>query len=152
MIGIIYLLYDTYHVTDKPNRMTINAPEITLSYLAILGVIYAILSIIVVALRRKLDIPYGDGGNEHLLHAVRAHSNFAEWVPIVCLLVAGLEMLGQSGLRIHILMGTLLAARVLHPFGIFSAVGTPMYLVGRITGALSTWVVLVAASFFALPF
>ncbi|MCR9259672.1 MAG: MAPEG family protein [Pseudomonadaceae bacterium] len=132
--------------------MTIQAPELTLAYLAIFGVLYAALSLVVVVLRIKLDTPYGDGGNEHLLHAIRAHGNFAEWVPLICLLVAGLEMLGQPELRIHMLMGTLLAARVLHPIGMLSAVGTRMYFVGRICGAFSTWAVLLAASFFALPF
>jgi len=117
-------------------------PEITLGYLAPLAGIFSILSLLVVALRAKNDIPYGDGGNDHLLHAIRAHGNFAEWVPLTVMLIAGLEALGSSATLVHALLATLLVARVLHPIGLLSRVGTPSYFVGRIAGALSTWAVL----------
>lgn len=117
-------------------------PQITLLYLAPLAGIFSILSLIVVALRAKNDVPYGDGGNEDLLHAIRAHGNFAEWVPLTVLLIGGLEILGSSAVTVHGLMGVLLGARILHPVGLFSRVGTPVYFVGRISGALSTWATL----------
>ncbi len=130
--------------------MPLSFPAITLTYLAVLGLLYAVLSLIVVLLRGRLNVPYGSGDNQRLRQAIRAHGNFAEWVPLIALLIAGLEMRGQSDLHIHLLMGCLLAARVIHPIGLFSTVGTPMYFVGRITGALSTWLVLLTASFFTL--
>ena len=125
-------------------------PEITLTYLAGLALLYALLSLVVVVLRGKLNIPYGSGGNNRLRCAVRAHGNFSEWVPLIGLLVAGLEMSGWPPLHIHVLMGALLAARILHPIGLFSTVGTPTYFVGRIFGALTTWIVLLSASYLVL--
>lgn len=125
-------------------------PEISLIYLAVFGVLYGALSLIVVALRVRDDVPLGDGGSPVLLRAIRVHANFAEWVPLIGLIVLGLEMTGQPAPYIHALMGVLLAARVLHPIGLFSPVGTPLYVAGRIGGALSTWLVLAAASLFAI--
>ncbi len=122
--------------------------SITLGYLAALAFIYSTLSLIVVILRTKLGIPFGDGGNENLLHAIRAHGNFAEWVPLTVLVVGGLEFLERESVYIHVLMGTLLLARILHPIGLFSRVGTPLYFLGRISGALSTWAILSVAAVF----
>lgn len=126
--------------------MAVHPPLISLTYLALLGFIYAGLAIAVVRLRARLNLPYGDGGNEQLLHAIRAHGNFQEWVPFTGLLIVGLEVVGRSDLYIHGLMAALLIARVMHPIGLYSKVGTPLYLVGRISGALTTWVVMLSAS------
>ncbi len=130
--------------------MSAHVPIITLTYLAILGLLYGGLTMAIVVLRGRYNIPYGDGDNPKLLRAMRAHGNFQEWVPLVSLLVAGLEMSGTAMIVIHLLMGTLLGARCLHALGIYSAVGTPLYLLGRISGALSTWLVLLTASSLAL--
>ena len=117
-------------------------PGITLSYLAVLGLIYAALAIAVVYLRTQRQTPYGDGGDATLMHAIRAHGNFAEWVPLITMIVAGLEMSGASETYIHGLMGTLVAARLLHAIGLYAAVGTVVYFVGRVSGALTTWLIL----------
>ncbi len=119
--------------------------EISLSYLALLGLIYAALALVIVFLRARLNVPYGDGGNQQLLSAIRAHGNFQEWVPITCLLIVGIEIAGYQDIYIHSMMIVLVIARVMHPIGIYSKVGTPSYLFGRISGALSTWLVLLAA-------
>jgi uncharacterized membrane protein YecN with MAPEG domain len=127
-----------------------NFPELTLTYLAVLALLYSVLALIVVALRAKNNIPFGDGGNESLHRAIRAHGNFIEWVPLASLLVASVEALGEPRLLIHLLMGALLIARVLHPIAFASKLGSAPYLVGRITGALTSWAVLTAAAVFLL--
>ncbi len=104
------------------------------------------LALVVVALRGKHDIPFGDGGNEALHRAIRAHGNFIEWVPLASLLVAALEALGESRLHVHLLMGALLVARVLHPIAYASELGSLPYFVGRVAGALTSWAVLTAAA------
>ena len=55
-------------------------PSLTLTYLAILALLYSGLSLVVVALRARNDIPFGDGGNDALHRAIRAHGNFIESV------------------------------------------------------------------------
>lgn len=121
-------------------------PAITLTYLAILALIYAALALVVVALRVKNDIPFGDGGNERLHRAIRAHGNFIEWVPLTGILVAAIEAIGVRPIDIHGLMGALLVARILHPIAFASRLGSAPYLIGRIGGALTSWAVLTASA------
>ncbi len=119
-----------------------NFPAISLTYLAILALIYSALSLVVVAFRAKLDIPFGDGGNENLHRSIRAHGNFNEWVPLISILVIALEMHGEPSLHIHLLMGALLIARIIHPVAFASTINSPTYFVGRVLGALTSWLVL----------
>lgn len=121
-------------------------PKITLTYLALLSLIYAALALRVVSIRRKHSIAFGDGGNEALLRAIRAHGNFIEYVPLASLLVASLEAMGEPALHVHAFMGSLLLARVLHPVAFASARGSAPYKIGRIGGALISWGVLVIAA------
>ena len=73
-----------------------------------------------------------------LRSAIRAHANFVEYVPIIALLVAMLEMSGSSAARVHVLMGALLVARLLHPLGMYSKPGTWQFSAGRVGGILIT--------------
>jgi uncharacterized protein len=92
-------------------------PTITALYLAILALLYAVLALQVIRLRRRNHAAFSDGGNTSLRNAIRAHGNFMEYVPIIALMVALLEMSGASALRIHLLMGALLVSRLIHPLG-----------------------------------
>jgi len=121
-------------------------PQLTLAYLGVLALLYSVLALIVVALRAKNDIPFGDGGNESLHRAIRAHGNFIEWVPLAAILVGSLEALGEPRLHIHLLMGALLVARVVHPVAFASKLGSAPYYVGRIVGAFTSWTVLTLAA------
>lgn len=121
-------------------------PEVTLMYLALLSLVYSALALAVVGLRRKHSIPFGDGGNESLLRAIRAHGNFIEYVPLTALLVASLEAMGAPASHVHLLMGLLLFARVIHPIAFGSERGSVPYKVGRIGGAFVSWGVMTAAA------
>ena len=108
-----------------------HVPTITANYLAILALIYVALALQVIRLRRSSGAPFNDGGNEGLRGAIRAHGNFAEYVPIITLMVAFLEMSGASPLRIHLMMGTLVLSRLLHPLGMYATPGSLRFLVCR---------------------
>src|SRR5690349_15285536 len=43
--------------------------------------ILLVVGYLVIRLRQKHKISLGDGGNEHLIRAVRAHANAAEYIP-----------------------------------------------------------------------
>ena len=75
-------------------RNDVKAPLVTGGYVAILALLYAALSLQVVRLRRKNRVGFGDGGNDTLRCAIRAHAHFAEYVPITALMAAMLEMSG----------------------------------------------------------
>jgi uncharacterized membrane protein YecN with MAPEG domain len=125
-------------------------PSITGFYLALLGLIYAALALQVVRLRRGNRVTFGDGENARLRSAIRVHANFIEYVPIIALLVALLEMSGSSAVGVHVLMVTLLVSRLLHPLGMYSRPGTWQFGAGRVGGMFLTIAVLIAAALFAL--
>lgn len=93
---------------------------ITALYAAPLGLFAMVLAARAGALRGKLGIPAGDGGNAQLLQNARAHANFAEYVPLILVLMALYELNGGSSAWLHGLGGALLAARIAHPFGMGS--------------------------------
>jgi uncharacterized membrane protein YecN with MAPEG domain len=125
-------------------------PSVTGFYLALLALIYAVLALKVARLRRGNRVLFGDGENVRLRSAIRAHANFIEYVPIIALLVAMLEMSGSSIIRVHLLMGALLLARLLHPLGMYSKPGTWQFSAGRVGGIMITIGVLIAAALSAL--
>src|SRR4051812_28769538 len=127
-----------------------HAPSITAFYLGILGLIYAALALRVAGLRRSNRVLFGDADSVKLRTAIRVHANFIEYVPIITLLVALLEMSGMEASRVHVLMGGLLLARLLHPMGMAARPGTWQFNAGRVAGILLTIAVLVAASIGAI--
>lgn len=121
-------------------------PTITAGYLAVLALLYAVLSLQVVRLRRRNRAAFSDGDNAALRSAIRAHAHFAEYVPITALMVGFLEMSGASALRVHLLMGALVLARLLHPLGMYAAPGTLQFRIGRIGGMTITIALLVTCA------
>ena len=127
-----------------------HVPSITAFYLAILALIYAVLALRVAGLRRANLALFGDAENAKLRTAIRVHANFIEYVPIITLLVALLEMSGMPPTRVHLLMGALLLSRLLHPMGMAARPGTFQFNAGRVGGILLTLAVLIAAAISAL--
>jgi uncharacterized membrane protein YecN with MAPEG domain len=125
-------------------------PSVTGFYLGLLALIYAALALEVARLRRGNRVLFGDGENVRLRSAIRAHANFVEYVPVIALLVAMLEMSGSSTITVHVLMGALLVARLLHPLGMYSKPGTWQFSAGRVGGMVITTSVLIAAALAAL--
>ncbi len=83
-------------------------PSITSAYLAILALLYTVLAVQVGRLRQRDRATFGDNGSLQLRSAIRAHANFIEYVPIITLMVAMLEMSGLAAMWVHLLMGALL--------------------------------------------
>jgi uncharacterized membrane protein YecN with MAPEG domain len=121
-------------------------PSITAFYLAILALVYAALALQVIRLRRSGKAAFGDGGNTALHRAIRAHGNFMEYVPIISLMVAFIEMSGTSALRVHLLMGALLVSRLLHPIGMRAGPGSLQFQIGRVGGIILTIGLLIACA------
>jgi uncharacterized protein len=125
-------------------------PLITATYVAILALLYTVLSLQVVRLRSRNRVGFGDGENTALRCAIRAHAHFAEYVPIIALMAAMLEMSGLPATRIHMLMGSLLVARFLHPLGIYAKPGTLQFSIGRVGGMVITITVMVSCALLIL--
>jgi hypothetical protein len=123
-----------------------NWPAITGGYLAVLALVYAALAVSVVRLRRQNRAVFGGAGNPTLRSAIRAHAHFAEYVPIIALMVAMLETSGMAAWRVHLLMAALLVSRLLHPIGMYARPGTFAFRIGRVTGVTLTLLVLIASA------
>ena len=91
---------------------------ITSIYAAIAGLIFIFLTFRTIANRIRAQVAIGDGGDKQLHRAIRAHANFAEFVPMALILVYFLEV--QTGLLVwtHILGGMLVLGRLLHAYGV----------------------------------
>ena len=121
-------------------------PSITSAYLAILALLYTVLAVQVGRLRQRDRAAFGDNGSLQLRSAIRAHANFIEYVPIITLMVAMLEMSGLAAMWVHLLMGALLISRLLHPLGMYAAPNTLQFRIGRVGGITITLVLLLACA------
>ena len=83
--------------------------------------------------------------SEQLRSAIRAHANFAEYVPITVLMIAMLEMAGMPAGQVHWLMGVLLLSRLIHPLGLYVGPRTWQFQVCRVGGIALTLFVMVSA-------
>ena len=90
---------------------------ITPIYAGLLALLFLLLSWRVVQLRGH-GISFGDGGNALLLRRMRAHGNFAEYVPFILLMLGFLELSHFPAWLLHVLGLTLLIARLLHGYAL----------------------------------
>lgn len=110
-------------------------------YAAILGFIFFALSAMTIRRRRAGRISLGAGEDETLLRRMRAHANFAEYVPFALLLISGAVVSGANAYFVHGCGIVLVAGRLLHAKAIYD--GTiPL----RAAGMMATFAVIVAAS------
>ncbi|GLR66247.1 hypothetical protein GCM10010909_09270 [Acidocella aquatica] len=124
--------------------------HITLLTAGVLGLIFLGISIHVVRQRMATKVVIGDGdarpGTEGLRAAIRMHANFAEYVPLILILLGGIEYAGAPHALVVGLAVALVAARLSHAFGL----PRPAPNLLRAGGAMLTWIVLLTASITAL--
>lgn len=118
-----------------------------LLWAGLLGLLYLILAGLVVHHRYRSKVGVGDGGDPRLERAIRVHGNFAEYTPIVLILLTLLAISGWGSLYIHLLAAIYFVARVAHAIGLSLSPGAG---IGRGAGMLGTWGVLLAASVMAV--
>jgi uncharacterized membrane protein YecN with MAPEG domain len=121
--------------------------EITALYAALLGLLFILLSANVSRYRFSGHVSLGDGNNPKLAQAVRAHGNFAEYVPLALILIGLMEVAGAKPGILHAFGVALVVGRLLHAWGITqpnSAHGS------RKIGISLTWLVIFGASIFLL--
>ena len=91
---------------------------ITSFYAALLALLFVVLSVRTLRLRRRLGIAVGDDGSAAMLRAMRVHANFAEYVPLCLLLSALAEAAGAPAMALHAGLAALLAGRAVHAYGV----------------------------------
>jgi len=111
----------------------------TALYAGILALIAIVLANRAGMTRAKLQIPLGDGGNKDLIAAIRRHANFVEFVPLIVVMMAIVELNGAPKWWVHALGAPLVAARIVHPLGISTEqMSSPLRMIGSLVTALVT--------------
>ncbi|HWK37168.1 MAPEG family protein [Sphingomonas sp.] len=87
-------------------------------------------------LRISEKIMVGDGGDSRMTARMRAHANFTEYAPFVLILLALVELAAGSSPWLWGAGAVFIAGRLLHAFGMDG------WRAGRMTGILTTWIVL----------
>lgn len=117
--------------------------KITLLYSGLLALWFFVLSIRVIQGRMGKGKPsLGDGGDTGMLRRIRAHANFAEYVPLILVIMAMLETQGLPGVALHVLGGMLLLGRLLHGYAFAFTANQPF---GRTAGIALTFLSLLGA-------
>jgi uncharacterized membrane protein YecN with MAPEG domain len=91
---------------------------VTALYAGLLGLGFLLLSVRVIRARGAHGVALGTGGQQTLERAIRAHGNFAEYVPFALLILVLLEANGVPAWALHLLGLALLAGRALHAWNI----------------------------------
>jgi uncharacterized membrane protein YecN with MAPEG domain len=121
---------------------------VTLFYAGALALWFFVLSLRVSLARVGPGKPsLGDGGDVQLQRKIRGQANFAEYVPIILVLMALLELHGLAKWAVHGLGATLLLGRLLHGYA-FSF--TPNSVFGRSAGIGMTFLALLVGGALAL--
>jgi hypothetical protein len=89
------------------------------------------------------NIWIGDGGNPKLTARMRAQGNFAEYVPLVLILIAVIEAAKGTHLWLWIVAAIFIVARVLHGFGMEG------WRFGRMAGMIGTAPIMIGLGLYA---
>jgi uncharacterized membrane protein YecN with MAPEG domain len=113
---------------------------ITPLYAGILAFLFFALSLRVIAVRSRVSL--GDGGDPVVLRRMRGHANFAEYVPLILLMMGFLELNQAPATLLHGIGLALVAARLLHGYALSFA---QKFVFGRFVGTFLTLGLLLVA-------
>lgn len=116
---------------------------ITAGYAGVLGLLFLVLTVRVVRRRGTVKAALGDGDDTQLRRRIRAHANFAEYVPLILVLMALIELQAAPVWFVHAVGICLLAGRIVHAFSI---VREPEVMAGRVAGMVLSMTALTLAS------
>ncbi|VAW01003.1 hypothetical protein MNBD_ALPHA01-2453 [hydrothermal vent metagenome] len=120
---------------------------ITAFYTGILALIMVFLAYRTSARRLEAKINLGVGDDRIMEQRSRAFGNFIEFVPMMILLMAMIELQGHKAMFIHILGSAIVIARLFHALGI---TGKLKAVNGRFLGSLLSYIILLLAGVFLL--
>ncbi len=123
-------------------------PVVTALYAALNALLNLALAYRVTTLRHTHKTSHGgsDDPKSPLALGIRAHGNNAEYVPLALVLLLVAELCGGKAMWLHVIGGTLLLARVLHPIGLPLKSPNP----ARLLGVVLTFAVIAGAAGYAL--
>jgi len=112
-------------------------------YAGLIGLLFVLLSVLVIAARFKTNVSLGDGGEKLLIRRIRMQANCAEYAPLGLILLGMAELQGAPGWVVHLLGLMLLLGRVLHAVGFGR---TPEIMPMRSAGVVLTFAMLILSA------
>ncbi len=114
--------------------------------------LYVGLAVQVIRARYRTRTAVGDANDPGLVRAIRAHANFAEYVPLILVLLMLAELQGARHWLVHLLGAMLLLGRAFHAYGISQidevlprrSIGMALTLAVLVTAAVSNLVLLLS--------
>ncbi|HTG39142.1 MAPEG family protein [Sphingomonas sp.] len=91
--------------------------SVTLATAGVAALINLWLALRILRIRFGQRIIHGDGDDPVLAQRMRAHANFAEYAPIVLILIAAIEWTAGTSWWLALAGGLFIAGRIAHPFG-----------------------------------
>lgn len=131
----------------QPNVYTGPMLRIVPVYAALLALMFLVLSIRVIGVRRAERVSLGVGSSALLERRIRTHGNFAEYVPFALLLLAMAELRGTGPLWLHALCIVLVVARIAHAAALAPQ---PQITPLRVAGMAGTLIVLTSSAILIL--
>jgi len=117
-------------------------------YIAFAALLIIVLALRIIRMRRQYKVALGDGGNQDLLAAIRAHANAVEYLPIGLLLLLIYELNQGPVWSIHLLGSLFIIGRLIHANGISKSI-----LTQRIIGMQFTiWLLIIMSILNLLAF
>ncbi len=122
---------------------------ITLTYASIFALFAMVLSFRAGSYRGKAQtsILYGDPVDMELAQRVRVHQNFLEYVPMILIVMGGIEAGGGSSLFLYVMGDLLIVARIAHAIGLKH---DNMAHIGRLIGAGGTALITIIVAGYGL--
>jgi uncharacterized membrane protein YecN with MAPEG domain len=114
-------------------------------YAGLCGLVYIVLAGLVVKARWRYRVNLGAGSEPGMERAIRVHANFAEYVPLLLVLLVLAEMQGLPATAVHAAGCVLIVSRVLHAWGLSRHSGRSF---GRFYGTVGTLLLLASLSIY----
>lgn len=134
-------------VAEQVGQMGAMAIPVSSFYIGINLLLTLLLAVLVVRARVQTKTDMGDGGNELMKKAIRAHGNNIEYVPMALLGIVTIDLMGVAPLWVHVLGVALTTGRTVHAMGIYESLGATG---GRFIGTILTWAVMLIAGLVTL--
>ncbi len=116
---------------------------VTPLYAGLATLFFVFLSFRVIGMRRAAHVALGDGGDRLLMRRLRAHGNFAEYVPLAIVLMALAELQDTSVWILHFIGVVLIAGRLVHAYGVSQE---PERIKLRVAGMVLTFTALITGA------
>jgi hypothetical protein len=123
---------------------------VTAFFAGLLTLIYLALTVGVIRGRYTHKVSLGDGGHSDMNRRIRAHANFAEYVPLALVLMALCELSGTSGKLLAALGALLVFGRMCHAYSLTIHEVKRGRIIFRQIGTASTLTVLIVLSLAAM--